>query len=144
MKVTGPAGTSGAGGARPAQAQSAAPGFNPIIAPSAGGAAGVAAAGGVSHISSLEALIALQDVETPTERKRRSVGRASKLLDVLDGLKLELLEGQMSSASMEALTRAVREQRSLTDDPNLEDLLDQIETRATVELAKIEVSRVAT
>ena len=42
------------------------------------------------------------------------------------------------------LTRAVREQRSLTEDPQLEDLLDQVETRAAVELAKLEGARVAT
>jgi hypothetical protein len=39
---------------------------------------------------------------------------------------------------MRALTRAVREQRALTDDPGLEGLLDEIETRAAVELAKLE------
>ena len=44
---------------------------------------------------------------------------------------------------MQALTRAVREQRSLTDDPQLESLLDEIETRAAVELAKFEGARLA-
>jgi hypothetical protein len=39
---------------------------------------------------------------------------------------------------MEALGRAVRDQRALTDDPRLEALLDEIETRAEVELAKRE------
>jgi hypothetical protein len=144
MKVTGPAGPSGASGARPAPAQSAAPGFQPITTPAAQGAAGVTSAGAVSHISSLQALIALQDVDGPTERRRRAVGRAGKLLDALDGLKLDLLEGALSPGSMEALTRAVREQRSLTDDPKLEGLLDEIETRASVELAKLEGARVAT
>jgi hypothetical protein len=144
MKVTGPTGPSGAAGARPAQAQSAASGFQPITTPAASGAQGVTSAGAVSHISSLEALIALQEVDGPIERRRRAMGRAGKLLDALDGLKLDLLDGTLSPASMEALTRAVREQRSLTDDPRLEGLLDEIETRATVELAKLEGARVAT
>jgi len=146
MKVTGPAGSSGATGARPAApAPSAAPGFQPIVTSApASGATGVAASAGVGQVSSLEALIALQEVDGPVERKRRAMGRAGKLLDALDGLKLDLLEGNLSPRSMEALTRAVREQRSLTDDPRLEGLLDEIETRATVELAKLEVARVAT
>jgi hypothetical protein len=37
----------------------------------------------------------------------------------------------------------VREQRSLTDDPRLEGVLDEIETRAAVELAKLEGVQVA-
>ena len=111
MKVTGPTGPSGAGGARPAQGQSAAPGFQPITTSAASGAAGVTTAGAVSHISSLQALIALQVVDGPIERRRRAMGRAGKLLDALDGLKLDLLDGNLSQASMEALTRAVRDQQ---------------------------------
>jgi len=71
------------------------------------------------------------------------VGRASKILDALDDLKLDLLDGRLSPDALEALTRSVREQRSLTDDPQLEGLLDEIETRAAVELAKLEAVRVA-
>ena len=106
--------------------------------------AGVTTAAGVNAVSSLEALIALQEVGDPTERRRRAVGRADKILDALDSLKIELLEGTINPAMLERLTRAVREQRSMTDDPKLEDLLDQVETRAAVELAKHEVSTVAT
>jgi hypothetical protein len=103
----------------------------------------VSGASGVAHVSSLEALMALQEVGGPLERRRRAVGRASQILDALDDLKLDLLEGRLSPGSLEALTRSVREQRALTDDPSLESVLDEIETRAAVELAKLEVVRVA-
>ena len=99
---------------------------------------GAISAAGVSAVSSLEALIALQEVGGPLERRRRAVGRANTILAALEGLKLDLLEGQLTPGAMQALTRAVREQRSLTDDPRLEGLLDEIETRAAVELAKLE------
>ena len=69
--------------------------------------------------------------------------RADTILDALEGLKIELLEGQLGPTILERLTRAVREQRSMTDDPTLEGLLDQVETRAAVELAKLEGARVA-
>ncbi len=86
----------------------------------------------------VEALLALQDVESPTERKRRSVKRAGRLLDELDGLKIALLGGELSQSQLDNLTRAIREQRAGTDDPKLEAVLDEIETRAAVELAKLE------
>jgi hypothetical protein len=38
---------------------------------------------------------------------------------------------------------AIREQREGTDDPGLEGLLNEIETRAVVELAKLEMARAA-
>jgi hypothetical protein len=143
MKVSGPSGPAGASGARSAPAQTAAPGFS-ISTPSVGAPTGVTAAASVNAVGTLEALMALQEVGGPLERRRRAVGRADKILDALDGLKIQLLEGALNPAMLESLTRAVREQRSMTDDPRLEDLLDQVETRAVVELAKLEGPTVAT
>jgi hypothetical protein len=80
-------------------------------------------------------------VESATERKRRSVGRAGRLLDELDKIKIALLGGELSPGQLDRLGRAIREQRSATDDPKLEGLLDEIETRASVELAKLEAAR---
>jgi hypothetical protein len=143
MKVSGPAGPSAAGGARPAKPQGAAPGFEPTSAAGVGAAGGASSASGVARVSSLEALIALQEVGGPLERRRRALGRASQILDALEDLKTDLLEGRVTPGALDALTRAVREQRALTDDPRLEALLDEIETRAAVELAKLEGARVA-
>jgi hypothetical protein len=89
----------------------------------------------------VEALLALQDVESATERRRRSVGRAGRMLDELDGLKIALLAGELDPAQLDRLARAIREQRAATEDPKLEELLDEIETRAAVELAKLEAAR---
>jgi hypothetical protein len=141
MKVSGPSGPSAAGSATPAKSSGAAGGFEPVMTPAASGAAGVSRPGGVSAISSLDALIALQEVGGPLERRRRATGRASRILDALDELKLELLAGGLTPTVVEALARAVRDQRALTDDPRLEGVLDEIETRAAVELAKLERDR---
>jgi hypothetical protein len=144
MKVSGPSGPSGIGSARPAASPAAAGGFAPIMTPAATGAAGVSGAGAVSVVSSLDALIALQEVGGPLERRRRATRRAGHILDALDELKLELLAGGLTAANVEALARAVRDQRALTDDPRLEGVLDEIETRAAVELAKLEGATLAT
>ena len=140
MKVSGTGGPSAASGPRGARPQTAAGGFAPIATPAAPEATGVSGASGVAHVSSLEALIALQEVGGPLERRRRSVGRAGRILDALDALKLDLLDGSLSKQAVETLARAVRDQRALTDEPRLEGLLDEIETRAAVELAKLEVA----
>ncbi|MBU1376659.1 MAG: flagellar assembly protein FliX [Alphaproteobacteria bacterium] len=138
MKVSGTGGLSQTSGAKPARGASGGGGFQ-IAGPSASASpTQVSGASGVSSVMGVEALLALQDVESPTERKRRSVKRAGRLLDELDGLKVALLGGELSQGQLDNLARAVREQRAGTDDPKLEAVLDEIETRAAVELAKLE------
>lgn len=99
--------------------------------------------GGVAGVSGLEALLALQDVGGPLERRKRAVGRAGRILDVLDEVKLSLIDGDLSSASLDRLMRAVREERQNTDDGRLEGVLNEIETRAAVEIAKLERAKIA-
>ncbi len=100
-------------------------------------AAPTAPSASVTGVSSIDALLALQAVGDPTERKRRAVGRATKILDVLDEVKVSLLEGAVSPAALDRLMTAVRDQRDQTDDARLEGVLNEIETRAAVELAKL-------
>jgi hypothetical protein len=140
MKVTGTGGLSQTSGAKPARGTTGG-GF--FIAGTSAPQAAAAPSGvsGVSGVMGVEALLALQDVESPTERKRRSVSRAGRLLDELDGLKIALLGGELSEVQLDRLGRAIREQRAATEDPKLEGLLDEIETRAAVELAKLEAAR---
>jgi hypothetical protein len=94
-------------------------------------------------VGSIDALIALQEVDGPLERRRKAVRRADLILDVLDEVKLELIDGGVAPAQLERLVQAVRRERQNTDDPRLEGLLDEIETRAAVELAKLEMALAA-
>ncbi|MCH1928051.1 flagellar assembly protein FliX, partial [Shewanella sp. C31] len=74
--------------------------------PAAGGANGPAQAAAVSAaagIMGVEALIALQEVGSPLERRRRSVARAGRILDVLEGLKVALLGGELGPDDLERL-----------------------------------------
>jgi hypothetical protein len=137
MKVTGPSGIGSSSGARPARSAGG-EGFRivtPDAAPEASLASSVSASRGVMGV---EALLALQDVGGPLERKRRAVRRAGRILDVLDEIKVALLEGALSSADLDRLRRAVRDEREWTEDPTLEAVLDEIELRAAVEVAKLE------
>ncbi|OMG60772.1 MULTISPECIES: flagellar assembly protein FliX [Brevundimonas] len=139
MKVTGPLGAASTPAARPA-----ARGAGGFALPTTGGAVSAAQAGATSSasgVASAAALMALQGVEDPTERRRRAIRRGSGLLDRLDELKLALLGGQDGATALGRLARDLREERDEEGEPGLKAVLDQIDLRASVELAKAEMSR---
>ncbi|MGR4864478.1 flagellar assembly regulator FliX [Caulobacter sp. LARHSG274] len=140
MKVSGTGGA-GAVGASRAKPTGGGSGFSLPSVGGASAAAGLAQTGGVAGIGSLDALLALQADLDPMERKRRAVKRAGGLLDLLDSMKLAMLDGAVSTDTLSRLKSAVREHREATDDPKLESLLNEIETRAAVEAAKLEQAR---
>jgi hypothetical protein len=137
MKVTGPGSPNPASKARRKGAsQGAGAAFAPESAApktSAGAAAGVSGTGGVN---SVDALLALQDMGDLGEARRQASQRAHSLLDVLDDLKIALLEGGLPPAKLNTLMKLLQSRREATGDPKLERALDDIETRAAVELAK--------
>ena len=51
--------------------------------------------------------------------------------------------GQLAVGGGDPADRAVREERQGTEDARLESILDEIETRAAVELAKLEQAKMA-
>jgi hypothetical protein len=142
MKIEGPSGPSSAGAARGA-GRTAAGGFSLSGAGETAEAAEAQRMAGLDGVMTVSALLALQGVEDPLHRRKRAMGRASRLLDILDDLKVAMLEGRASPSTLDNLARAVREQREDTDDPRLNDVLNQIETRAAVELAKLGSIRAA-
>ncbi|MCW5724104.1 MAG: flagellar biosynthesis protein FlgI [Maricaulaceae bacterium] len=95
-----------------------------------------APAAGASALASVDAILALQGVGDFKEAKKRATERAFSLLDVLDDLKLALLEGGVPRHKLVALMDALKTRREGTNDSRLEAVLDEVETRAAVELAK--------
>ena len=90
-----------------------------------------------SPIGSLGALFALQEVPDPTAQRRKAVARATRLLDRLGDLQLGLLDGAIDPQSLADLASTARTARDATNDPELQQILDEIELRAAVELAKL-------
>lgn len=91
-----------------------------------------------STLASVDALIALQaetSIETVVDKATK---RASSLLGILDTIRIGLLEGDVSQHTLQRLLSALDEQREDTQDPTLEAILEQVELRAQVELAKLE------
>ncbi len=95
-----------------------------------------AAAGNLRAVSTVDALIALQGVEDSTERKKRAVVRGRKALDVLDALKLAVLDGSVEPSTLARLKVAAEGLTDETGDPGLDTVLGEIDLRVAVELAK--------
>ncbi len=90
-------------------------------------------------LSDIDALLALQSVDTvdPREKKKQAVIQGRDVLDELDKLKVGILSGQNVQSSLMSLKRLVQSRPEFSEDPGLKDLLDQINLRAEVELAKL-------
>jgi hypothetical protein len=96
------------------------------------------AGGSAAQVGSVEALVALQEVPdatrqtVPPEQKH-----AEDLLDRLDQIRLGLLQGNLSRIDLQALVLRLAERRRDGGDPRLMAIVDEIELRAKVELAKL-------
>jgi hypothetical protein len=88
-------------------------------------------------VSGIDALIALQGIEDPTERRRRTIRRGRTALDALDELKLGLLAGSLDSHTLSRLKSAAADLKDLSGDPALDSVMAEIELRVEVELAKM-------
>lgn len=100
-----------------------------------GAAARAAASSAPVAAAPIGALLALQAVEDPTAGRKRQLRRGRSLLDILDALKADLVTGKVSEGHLNQLMLIVGQARE-RGEPGLDALLDDIELRARVELAK--------
>jgi hypothetical protein len=136
MRVYGPNGAAVA--AAPASARRAAGGIFTVSDQEAPRSA--AAAGGLRAIATVDALLALQGVEDPKERKKRAVARGRNALDVLDQLKIGLIDGTVDQSMLARLKVASEGLTEASGDATLDGVLDEIGLRVAVELAKAGVA----
>lgn len=95
-----------------------------------------ASTGAALGIQSVDALLALQGVDDPTERRRRSVKRGNTALELLDDLKVQLLEGNVGLDTLRRLEVTLQAMSERSGEPGLDAVLDEIGVRVAVELAK--------
>jgi hypothetical protein len=95
----------------------------------------------VRTVGGIDALLALQSVDDPTERRRRAVTRGRTALDTLEELKLGLLGGTLSPATLSRLKAVAAGLKDTSGDRNLDGVLAEIELRVEVELAKMGADR---
>jgi hypothetical protein len=92
-------------------------------------------------IGGIDALLALQGEDGPGERKKRAVKRGGIALDVLDALKVEVLEGSIGPTTLTRLKAVTAGLRDGSGDPGLDTVLAEIELRVEVEIAKMSPRR---
>lgn len=129
-----------AGGVASARKPEGGAAFSLGAAPSSTTSAGAPAA--AATLAGLDAVLLLQaEADTPQERRRRSAQRGQDLLDGLDRLKAALLGGRVAPQDLRVIAGRLNERAGLSGDPRLDGLMAEIELRAAVELAKLEMAR---
>lgn len=94
---------------------------------------------GPSQVGAVESVVAVQEVPDATDGRSRKMLRqyGDELLDRLDELRLAILAGAVSKERLAELAHRLREKRRQSDDPRLNEIIDEIELRAEVEVAKL-------
>lgn len=91
-------------------------------------------------VAGVSLFVALQASEHATEheQRRRAIRHADDLLNELEDLRVGLLLGTYTKNQLQNLSHRLAQQRLIVRDPALMVLLDEVELRAAVELAKYE------
>ena len=93
---------------------------------------------GPGPIAALDSILTLQDMGDASDGRSKGLAHGQHLLDILDSVRDGLLAGGIPRATLNRLAVAVTRRHDIFADPKLQDVLDQIELRAHVELAKLE------
>ncbi len=87
-------------------------------------------------VQTVNALLALQEVDDAAQHPSRGRRRAEDILDRLEELRLSLVFGTVSIERLERLADLLAQRDEVIEDPQLAEIINEIEIRAAVELAK--------
>ena len=96
---------------------------------------------GAQAINNIGALLASQEVDETQQARQSAIKQGSEMLNLLDQLKLGLLNGRVAPRLIQQLRRGLAEGEVFQVRPELKAVLAQIELRAEVELAKLAQQR---
>ncbi len=99
---------------------------------------GAAAAQETAALNTVAGVLGIQEVDDALSRAARGKARAEDILDKLEDLRDALLLGVLSKDRLIALARTVASRKMTVSDPRLAEILDEIDLRAQVELAKFD------
>jgi hypothetical protein len=94
---------------------------------------------GPGPIGALDSILMLQGLDDSMDGRSKAAEHGEKLLDMLDEVRDGLLAGGVPRATLNRLANAVTRRHDQFNDPKLQGVLDEIELRAHVELAKLEM-----
>ena len=90
-------------------------------------------------IANINPLFFLQDISLQGQGKKRSIKNARDILSSLEQLKLDILNGNVNIDRLTSIEEILRKNREDVYDEGLSRLLNEIEVRAAVEIAKYNV-----
>ena len=85
-------------------------------------------------------MLVLQEISEEEIERKKLIKKGKNLIDTLDGLRQQLLIGSVPLSTLHQLKQQLSVQKQMTSDPRLLALIDDIELRAAVELAKLEMA----
>jgi hypothetical protein len=103
------------------------------------GAAHSQVVSGPGPIGALDSILMLQGMDDSTDSRGKAAAHGEALLDMLDQVRDGLLAGGVPRTTLNRLANAVARRHDQFNDPKLQSVLDEIELRAHVELAKLEM-----
>ncbi len=89
-------------------------------------------------LTAVDNILMLQGVDDSLSGRSKGLAHGEDLLDMLDDIRDGLLGGGIPRATLNRLAHAVSKRQDGFADPKLQVVLDEIELRAKVELAKLE------
>ncbi len=93
-------------------------------------------------IAGIDSLLAAQEVDDPAQRsaRKRMRARGEDVLKQLDKLRLGMLTGTLSVGNLLDIADVVATHRERINDPQLSSILDEIDLRAQIEIAKMRMA----
>ena len=92
-----------------------------------------------NRISSVDSVVALQEITGDNRDEGGAKSRANLILDKLEDIRMGLLMGQIPKSNLEELSKILIVARENSIDSNLLEVIEDIELRAKIELAKLEI-----
>jgi len=139
MKVTKSGSTKGVSSSRKAdKAASGDSGFADALR-DVSGADATEQAQTTSSVGTVGSILAMQQVADSTDHRSRGLMMeyGNDLLDQLDKIRMAILSGSISKDRLQDIARRLRERKITSDDPRLNDMIDEVELRVEVEIAKL-------
>lgn len=143
MKIEGPKSSSEVNKKKDVKKTSSGDGAFKSMMGGADSASETGGAGLTAGIASMDVLLAAQSVDDAMQgkAKRQAKERANGILKTLNDLKVAMVAGSVTIGHMVSIADVVATHREKITDPELSAILDEIDLRAHVELAKLEVAK---
>ncbi len=140
MKITGPDGPKSVGGTKKSEKSKGSSSFGDMLGVDE--TSETAHAMGAGAIARIDVLLAAQAAEDPTERaaRGRMKKRGDQILRTLDRLRIGILTGTLTVGNLVDVADVVATHRERINDPELAGILDEIDLRAQIEIAKMRMA----